>query len=282
MLIDRAPGGIGTFAVQIAKSYGSEVTGVTSTRNIDLVGSLGADHVLDYTTTDFFANGRRYDLILDTIGNLSVRDLRGALPSARSKARRGRVHQCGEADRCAAARTSPWCRRMFATTDLEFLSNLIEAGKVHPHIDRRYPFAEIPPQQSPSSNKATPEGRSSWARREIRPWSAPLPTPAAHCELWWSRHKPSRMAEPQTDRGSQIKLRVRAWERFRTLTMRRIGADVSRCMVNVRTCSMKMRWRWCGKPKAQAGRYSFVSQDRPACFGDRADEDGHGSDLLGA
>jgi NADPH:quinone reductase-like Zn-dependent oxidoreductase len=79
VLINGASGGIGTFAVQIAKSYGSEVTGVTSTRNIDLVGSLGADQVLDYTTTNFFHSGRRYDLILDTIGNLSVRDLRRAL-----------------------------------------------------------------------------------------------------------------------------------------------------------------------------------------------------------
>ena len=80
VLINGASGGIGTFAVQIAKSYDSEVTGITSTRNLDLVSSLGADHVLDYTTTDLFRGGRRYDLILDTIGNLSVRDLRRALP----------------------------------------------------------------------------------------------------------------------------------------------------------------------------------------------------------
>ena len=79
VLINGASGGIGTFAVQIAKSSGAEVSGVTSTRNIDLVGSLGADHVIDYTTSDFFRSGWRYDLILDTIGNLSVRDLRRAL-----------------------------------------------------------------------------------------------------------------------------------------------------------------------------------------------------------
>ena len=145
VLINGASGGIGTFAVQIAKSYGSEVTGVTSTRNIDLVGSLGADHVIDYTTTDFFRSGQRYHLILDTIGNVSVGDLRGALTEGGKAAVVGftsvakliSVSLRGGKD---IAQVSAHV----ATKDLEFLSDLIEAGKVHPHIDRRYPFAEIP------------------------------------------------------------------------------------------------------------------------------------------
>jgi NADPH:quinone reductase-like Zn-dependent oxidoreductase len=145
VLINGASGGIGTFAVQIAKSYGSEVTGVTSTRNIDLVGSLGADLVIDYTTTDLFPSGRRYDLILDTIGNLSLRDLRRALAEGGKAAVVGftsvakliSVSLRGGKD---IAQVSAHV----ATTDLEFLANLIEAGKVRPQIDRRYPFAEIP------------------------------------------------------------------------------------------------------------------------------------------
>jgi NADPH:quinone reductase-like Zn-dependent oxidoreductase len=145
VLINGASGGIGTFAVQIAKSYGAEVTGVTSTRNIGLVGSLGADHVVDYTTTDFFQSGERYDLILDTIGNLSVRDLRRALAEGGKAAVVGFTSVAKLISvSLRGGKNIAQVSAHLTAADLEFLSNLIEAGKVQPQIDRRYPFAQIP------------------------------------------------------------------------------------------------------------------------------------------
>jgi NADPH:quinone reductase-like Zn-dependent oxidoreductase len=145
VLINGASGGIGTFAVQIAKSYDSEVTGVTSTRNLGLVGSLGADHVLDYTTTDLFRSGRRYDLILDTIGNLPVRDLRRALTEGGKAAVVGFTSVAKLMGVSLSRGTNvALVSAHVASDDLERLSKLIEAGKVRPQIDRRYPFAEIP------------------------------------------------------------------------------------------------------------------------------------------
>jgi NADPH:quinone reductase-like Zn-dependent oxidoreductase len=145
VLINGGTGGVGSFAVQLAKAYGPEVTAVTSTRNLDLVRSLGADHVVDYTTTDFVASGRRYDLILDTVGNRSVRDLKRALAEGGKAAVTGftsvakllGVSLRGGKD---VAQVSAHV----TTKDLELLSELIEAGKVRPQIDRRYPFADIP------------------------------------------------------------------------------------------------------------------------------------------
>jgi NADPH:quinone reductase-like Zn-dependent oxidoreductase len=145
VIINGASGGVGSFAVQIAKSYGSEVTGVTSTRNVDLVRSLGADDVVDYTTTDFVRSGRGYDLILDTIGNRSVADLKRALAEGGRAAVSG-FTSVGKL-MGVSLRGGKNVGRVEAhvtAKDLEFLSELIEAGKVRSQIDRRYSFAEIP------------------------------------------------------------------------------------------------------------------------------------------
>jgi NADPH:quinone reductase-like Zn-dependent oxidoreductase len=145
LLVNGASGGVGTFAVQIAKSYGPEVTGVTSTQNIDLVSSLGADHVVDYTTTDFVRSGQRYDLILDTIGNRSVPDLKRALTEGGKAAVTGFTTVAkliGVSVR--GGKDIAMVSAHVTDKDLAFLSELIESGKVRPQIDRRYSFAEIP------------------------------------------------------------------------------------------------------------------------------------------
>jgi len=144
VLINGATGGVGSFAVQIAKSYGPEVTGVTSTRNIELVRSLGADHVLDYTTNDFVQSGR-YDLILDTVGNRSVSDLRRGLVKGGKAAVTG-FTSVGNLVSLSlrGGKDIALVQAHVTAKDLEILSELIEAGKVRPQIDRQYPFAEIP------------------------------------------------------------------------------------------------------------------------------------------
>jgi NADPH:quinone reductase-like Zn-dependent oxidoreductase len=144
VLINGASGGVGSFAVQIAKSYGPEVTGVTSTRNIELVRSLGADHVLDYTMNDFVQSGR-YDLILDTVGNRSVADLRRGLVKGGKAAVTG-FTSVGKLVGLSlrGGKDIALVQAHVTAKDLEILSELIEAGKVRPQIDRQYPFAEIP------------------------------------------------------------------------------------------------------------------------------------------
>jgi NADPH:quinone reductase-like Zn-dependent oxidoreductase len=145
ILINGATGGVGSFAIQIAKSYGPEVTGVTSTRNIELVRSLGADHVLDYTATDFVQNAHRYDRILDTVGNRSVSDLRRALTNGGKAAVTG-FTGVGKllAVSLRGGKDIAQVQAHVNAKDLEVLSELILAGRVRPYIDRRYPFTEIP------------------------------------------------------------------------------------------------------------------------------------------
>jgi NADPH:quinone reductase-like Zn-dependent oxidoreductase len=145
VLINGASGGVGTFAVQIAKAHGAEVTGVTSTRNLDLVRSLGADHVVDYTTTEDVGDGRRYDLILDTVGNKSVPDLRGALAQGGKAAVTGFTSVARLlAVSLRGGKDIAQVQAHVTTKDLELLSELVEAGRVRPLIDRRYRFADIP------------------------------------------------------------------------------------------------------------------------------------------
>jgi NADPH:quinone reductase-like Zn-dependent oxidoreductase len=145
VLINGGTGGVGSFAVQLAKAYGAEVTAVTSTPNLDLVRSLGADHIVDYTTTDALGDGRRYDLILDTVGNRSVPDLKRALAEGGKAAVTGFTSMAkllGVSLR--GGKDVAQVQAHVTAKDLEQLSELIEAGKVRPRIDRRYPFADIP------------------------------------------------------------------------------------------------------------------------------------------
>ena len=153
VLINGASGGIGTFAVQIAKSLGADVTGVCSTRNLDMVRSIGADHVIDYTREDFTQTGQRYDFILDNVGNESLTRLRHALTSTgtlvpnggsfdnRWFAGGGRVISslvvsCFVSQSLRPFLVSPKLK------DLVVLKELIEAGKITPVIDRAYPLSE--------------------------------------------------------------------------------------------------------------------------------------------
>jgi NADPH:quinone reductase-like Zn-dependent oxidoreductase len=145
VLINGATGGVGSFAVQLAKASGAEVTAVTSTGNLELVRSLGADHVVDYTTTDFTRGGRRYDLILDTVGNRSVAELRRALAEGGKAAVTGFTSMrrlLGVSLR--GGKDIAQVQAHVSSEDLELLSELIEAGKLRPRIDRRYGFADVP------------------------------------------------------------------------------------------------------------------------------------------
>jgi NADPH:quinone reductase-like Zn-dependent oxidoreductase len=156
VLINGAAGGVGTFAVQIAKSFGADVTGICSTRNVDMVRSIGADRVIDYTQEDFTKSGQRYDLMLDSVGNRSLSACRRVLNPKGIYIPVG-----GEAGRWMIG---PLARSITALVlsrfvsqklvasflakpskeDLTIMHDLMKAGKVTPVIDKRYRLSEVP------------------------------------------------------------------------------------------------------------------------------------------
>ena len=156
VLINGASGGVGTFAVQIAKSFGAEVTGVCSTRNLELVRSLGADHVIDYTKEDFTKGEQRYDLILDNVGNQPLSGFRRVLQP------KGICVMIGGGGPSDGGLIGPMARPLKAMLispfisqkmgmfiaqltkeDLSILADLMQSGKVKPVIDRTYPLSQI-------------------------------------------------------------------------------------------------------------------------------------------
>ncbi|MGZ4397641.1 MAG: NAD(P)-dependent alcohol dehydrogenase [Gaiellaceae bacterium] len=154
VLINGAAGGVGTFAVQIARALGGHVTGVCSTRNAGMVRSLGAEQVVDYTADDFARGSQRYDLVLDLVGNRSLSDLRRALTPEGTLVLSGGAggRLVGPLALMLRARVlSRFVRQRLLSflarireEDLTFLKELIEAGKVTPVIDRTYPLSEAP------------------------------------------------------------------------------------------------------------------------------------------
>jgi len=153
VLVIGASGGVGTYAVQLAKAFGAEVTGVCSTAKAGLVRSAGADHVIDYTREDFAGGSQRYDLILDIGGNSPLRRLRRALTPKGTLVIAGGegAKWTGLGRQLRALMLSPLVRQRLTTyvsghrqADLDELSRLIEAGQVTPVVDRAYPLSEAP------------------------------------------------------------------------------------------------------------------------------------------
>ena len=151
VLVNGASGGVGTFTVQIAKALGAEVTGVCSTAKVDLVRSLGADHVVDYTRADFTRSGHQYDLIIDNVGKLAVA---GCLRALKPGGRCVGVGYGGVGPLLEGLLLAPVASRLgskkivgmlahITAKDLIVLKDLIEAGTVVPVIDRCYPFSQV-------------------------------------------------------------------------------------------------------------------------------------------
>jgi len=151
VLINGASGGVGTFAVQIAKSFGAEVTGVCSTSKLDMVRSIGADHVIDYTREDFTKSGQRYDLILAAGGYHPISDYKRALsPEGIYVCAGGSMAQYFQALLMGPLISMTGSKKLGSIglakpnqKDFVFLIELVEAGKVVPVIDRRYPLSEV-------------------------------------------------------------------------------------------------------------------------------------------
>jgi NADPH:quinone reductase-like Zn-dependent oxidoreductase len=155
VLIIGASGGVGTYAVQIAKSFGAQVTGVCSTKKVEMVRSIGADRVIDYTREDFAAGDRRYDVIVDIGGNSSLSRLRRALADRGTlviAGGEGGGRWLGGTDRqIRAMMLSPFVGQKLGTfvasenhEDLLVLKELLESGKITPLIDKTYPLSEVP------------------------------------------------------------------------------------------------------------------------------------------
>ncbi len=150
VLVNGASGGVGTFAVQIAKSFGTEVTAVCSPKNLDNARSMGADHVIDYTQEDFTRNGQTYDLILAVNGYHSILDYRRALsPKGICVVLGGKLPQIFQALVWGPLISKTGSKKLgfmgiakLNQKDLVLLKELLEAGKVKPLIDRRYPLSE--------------------------------------------------------------------------------------------------------------------------------------------
>jgi NADPH:quinone reductase-like Zn-dependent oxidoreductase len=156
VLINGAAGGVGTFAIQIAKTLGGEVTGVCSTRNVELVRSIGADRVIDYTREDFTSNGKQYDVIFDLVANHSFAEHRRALTPKGIYIGAGMIGLSGSTFGLLRRLIPELVRWRFVsqksvslmakldTNDLNVLGALIAEGKVKPVIDRRYRLSEVP------------------------------------------------------------------------------------------------------------------------------------------
>ena len=152
VLINGAGGGVGTFAVQLAKSFGAEVTGVDSTRKLDMLRSIGADHVIDYTQEDFTKSGQRYDFILEVVASRSIFDYKRALsPKGIYVMVGGSLAAILQGFLLGPLISMTGSKKMGSVMwkpnnqeDLAILEELFAAGKVAPVIDRRYPLSEVP------------------------------------------------------------------------------------------------------------------------------------------